>query len=71
MSINKELQNELDMDLLTAKVEIRRGINEKELCEMLDMEAPRNMSAWLALDRLLLEAEVSVGLMDGFPLWGV
>lgn len=71
MSTNKELQNELDMDLLNAKVEIRREINERELREMLGLDTPKNYNAWLALDRLLLEAEASVGMIDGLPLLGV
>lgn len=63
--MNKELQNELDMDLLNAKVQIRREINERELREMLGMENKPNLTALLALDLLLLKAETSVGMMDG------
>lgn len=68
--MDKNLQHELDMDLLNAKVQIRREINERELREMLGMDNQPNLTALLALDRLLLEAEVSVGMMDGFPLPG-
>lgn len=63
--MDKNLQHELDMDLLNAKVQIRREINERELREMLGMENKPNLTALLALDLLLLKAETSVGMMDG------
>ena len=75
---NQKFIDELDLMLLERRVYNTRGINEIHLQDALNKRQEINdykhslegMRDWLELDFLLLQAEISVGLMDGLPLPG-